>query len=588
MIQNPKLFVSHIGYLCDATKTVVCIDGPWEYFEIQDMAQCDAQSLGGYENWKSIYKGDLVPFQSQMGKFKTGDFSCITKPGVYRIVLPEIAGHSYQFVIADGVFHQMPKYFLEFIHTRRSGSFENDLRRESHLDDGIRSDTGEYHDASGGWYDAGDLRKWMTMSNLPVLAFMDIHKKNLFAQNYYASEKISDSDWLTEAAWTIRYILKMQDKESGMFFEDLGGGSTSRTLPGMTWWYENHSGCCADNAENRFTDNEIKSGDDRSIRVQYNAIVQYINIAILLRFAREIQNYQPDLKKQCIETALCAWQFIQNKKQNDSMHQWTSVKAWRLEAVIELYLLQSVDASLLKKTITDLVELWNPESGFWYLDAAKNDSYRGIQHSAQPIIALCNVMEKISDHEMKNKMIDVLQSCFEKYIMPISKTNPFGIIPYGLYSKPSTEDVYHVYNKEYRFRYFMPQLSPQRVNHGLAGHWTGWAHALSLMSKYIKNKECEDIAWNQLQWLFGFNPLSSCVVSGFGYRNPMPHSRFHGYLPGGFCVGPRGDENDMISLDLDARAEWNSTEYWNLPVGNTLAAFVNLLPCKIITENKLG
>jgi len=329
-------------------------------------------------------------------------------------------------------------------------------------------------------------------------------------------------------------------------------------------------------------------GDDRSIRVQYNAIVQYINIAILLRFAREIQNYQPDLKKQCIETALCAWQFIQNKKQNDEMHKWTSVKAWRLEAIAELALIDQVSENNLLEAVDSLLDAWNPQSGFWFLDNDKKDSYRGIQHSAQPIIALCNLLEKIPHAQCNNKIKVVLQSCIDKYIIAMSKTNPFGIIPFGLYSNPSTNDVYNPYNNEYQFRFFMPQLSPQRINHGLAGHWTGWAHALSLLSIHLKSAVCESLAWNQLQWLFGFNPLSSCVVSGFGYRNPMPHSRFHGTIPGGFCVGPRGDENDNISLDLDARAEWNSTEYWNLPVGNTLAAFVNLLPFKIITENKLG
>jgi hypothetical protein len=68
----------------------------------------------------------------------------------------------------------------------------------------------------------------------------------------------------------------------------------------------------------------------------------------------------------------------------------------------------------------------------------------------------------------------------------------------------------------------------------------------------------------------------------------MPHSRFFGTMPGGFGAGPRGDSNDETVLDLDGWAEWNSTEYWNPPVGNSLMALSLLLPRIIKTEHKIG
>jgi hypothetical protein len=134
----------------------------------------------------------------------------------------------------------------------------------------------------------------------------------------------------------------------------------------------------------------------------------------------------------------------------------------------------------------------------------------------------------------------------------------------------------------------MPENSNQKINHGLGGHWTSWAHALALMGNILKNKDMMDVAWAQLYWLLGNNPLNSSLVSGIGYNNPMPHSRFFGTFQGGFCVGPRGNLEDQAVIDLNARAEWNSTEYWLTPLSNTLMALAILLPENLRKENKIG
>jgi len=97
----------------------------------------------------------------------------------------------------------------------------------------------------------------------------------------------------------------------------------------------------------------------------------------------------------------------------------------------------------------------------------------------------------------------------------------------------------------------------------------------------------QDAAWDQLYWLLGQNLKNSCVISGVGYNNPMPHSRFFGTIIGGFSVGPVGDLKDEFVLDLDARAAWNATEYWNPPVANTLMALAHLLPKKVKSSGKI-
>lgn len=587
-MKKPNIYINHIGFLCNATKQVIIDDCAFKSFEVQDMMIPEVESLDGHENWKTIYTGKLEPVKSEMGSYLKGDFSNLTRPGLYRIILPGVAAHSYQFFINDGCFSQLPRLFLDFIHNRRSGDFENEWRGPSHLDDAVRSDTGEQLDCAGGWYDAGDLRKWMSMTMLPALGFLDIHERLGMSWNHYADEGVTGNDLLTETIWGIKFILKMQDPETGMLFEEIGGGGEARRKPGMNWWYENHSGCYADNSQNYFTDNIPNSGDERTVRVQYNPIVQYTNLTILLRAADAIEQYNKMLAQEARIAAKRIWDFTQTKVPDDKKHGWTSVISWRLCAGIEMTRASLLPEDHLSEMIQQLTELFDRELGFWHMTNEKKEPYRGILHSAQPIIALTRIMDYFPSLSAAHGISDVIQLCWERYIQPLRATNPFGIMPYGLFNEGFTEkDLYRPWKDDLYFRFYMPDNSPQQINHGLGGHWTSWSHALAYMGDKLQNDKMKQAAWDQLFWLFGSNLKNSCVISGVGYNNPMPHSRFFGTIIGGFCVGPIGGLNDEFVLDLDARAAWNTTEYWNPPVANSLMALSILLPEKVKSEAKI-
>ncbi len=180
-----KVFIDHIGYLCRGNKSFVAEDGPFTEFEIQDMSRVNKETLGEYEDWETVYTGKLEKSITEMGTFLTGDFSSLTTPGIYRVVLDRKDAYSYQFTISDGIHYPLIRSFLDFTHNWRSGNFSNAWHGPSHLDDAIRADTREHHDVSGGWYDAGDTRKWMTMSNLPVIAFLDIAERLGISWNHF-------------------------------------------------------------------------------------------------------------------------------------------------------------------------------------------------------------------------------------------------------------------------------------------------------------------------------------------------------------------------------------------------------------------
>ena len=163
------------------------------------------------------------------------------------------------------------------------------------------------------------------------------------------------------------------------------------------------------------------------------------------------------------------------------------------------------------------------------------------------------------------------------------------MMPYGLFSSPRTDgDVYHPWTDGRVYRYFMPVNAPERVNHGLAAHWTSWAHALALLGRILDDRGCSDAAFDQLAWVTGCNPLNASMIAGVGFRNASPYSRFSGGLPGGFSIGPLGTPDDTISIDMEGRTEWSSGEYWLLPWANAAMALAVLLPYRVDVSRKIG
>ncbi len=541
---GPRIHVSQVGYTCSARKRIVVAAedaAGIPEFHIQDVGKSDAQAFGAYESWKPVFRGKLIPHNGPMGKYLVGDFSAVTGPAVYRAVLPgapDIAAWSYPFVVADGVLSRLPSLFLDYVHGQRCGEFENELRGPCHLDDGVRSDTGEQVDAAGGWHDAGDLRKWMATTPLPILGLLDMRRMGWMRNNW--RERPHEDDVLAEVSWGIRWMLKMQDQSTGMFFEDVAGGGESRVQPGMTWWYENHAGCYADNAGNYFSDNRTKSGDERSVRVQYNPIVQYLAVTILLDAADHFHAHYPAFSQLCRQAAIRCWDFMKTRRRDD-FHKWTSVIAWRLMAALRLHAIGIAREFEVSALVSVLIDLQARDQGFWYMDSSRRDPYRGIVSAAQPVIALASFVEADYDDPLAGPARESLARCRDMYVTPMLSTNPFGIMPYGVYAGPRTQgDLYHDWKDGLVYRFFMPNNAPERVNHGLSAHWTSWAHGLALMGNVLEDSACRSAAGDQLAWLIGNNPLNASMVSGVGCSNASPYSRFYGVLPGGFCVGPRG------------------------------------------------
>jgi hypothetical protein len=98
---------------------------------------------------------------------------------------------------------------------------------------------------------------------------------------------------------------------------------------------------------------------------------------------------------------------------------------------------------------------------------------------------------------------------------------------------------------------------------GINSHLECYAVFLALSAQTLNRRDCRDLAYRQLEWVMGANPFGSCLMTGEGIRNPYPHSRYVGLIPGGIMNGIAGNAEDVPILDLSNQMDWRTAEYWS-------------------------
>jgi hypothetical protein len=624
----PNIITSHLGYFCHSEKICLInketlVNPALKTLQLQCLE--NNYPYPNSEAWEIVKVMEVENADCHFGGYLKGDFSSVTRPGFYRVVAQmegkqtQATDYSYPFLIHDEAFALLPAAFLEYLYAQRCGEAVSGYHGPCHLDDGIRSDNGQYIDTSGGWHDAGDCRKWMAYTPLPIRGLHRLKTEYYSHQQHDLNEeaKQEKSDAIIdELLHGLKFILKMQDPETGMIYEDVGGGKVIHS--NKPWWFENFSGCAASNQDNRFTDNIKMSGDERTVRIQFNPMVQWTNIALLTEGASMIQNSFPDIAEKVLKAAVKCSDFMNKKKPGalkpenlevpEDIETRTIVLAWKVSALINL---AKIDKQFyhqyitpLENAVSELLDRQNKSPsaaeksfcGFWFDSSAKKDPFKAVVHAAQPAIALLDFIESFPEHPLSNTAKTAVTSYFDNYILPIAGMSPFAVIPYGLYSREISEqhnnngsaDVFHRYNDDYTFRFFLPADTKHNMNIGINSHLASHMQSLALAWKVFNKRKYLELALRQLEWISGANPFSICLIYGFGFADPVPHSRFLGAIRGGIYNGYAGNTSDQPVLDLTGKMDWRTTEFWSPPLAGIMAALAYLLPKNLKPENRIG
>jgi hypothetical protein len=493
---------------------------------------------------KVVHQGRLMQANSDFGTYTVGDFSALRQTGKFYIEAGSEC--SQPFRINSDVYNEALEKIAGYFTLQRCGNTNLGWRHSAcHIDDGIRGDNNNHQDVEGGWHDACDLRKWTapTLMGLVGLAYLKDALIMLWDQG-----KIEE-----ELRWGNRYFLKMQEPD-GYLMAHSGGD------------YFTH----ADN--NRWTDNMIDGKDDRLIDTRpADTISQWLFILSEAKIARLLKDTDPDYARACMEAAERSMNWVLKENITRSAGELGAA----LSALIEIY--RAVNDPRLLELIVRYadtlvaLQVIRPEDSrssvygfFWSrrdptLSPDTLEPFKSIWQGCWPFLGLVDLYGFYPNHPKSELWANAIRLYCEKYLIPMTERNAFGIVPYGLFRKDPGG------NRnlgKFWYRWFM-EPDPNwyvGINSNLAATGLGLAKAGRVMNQ----QKWSSLAQRQLDWILGVNPFNTSTLVGLGYHNPqhMVGGEYYPptpFLPGAVMNGISGDIHDEPQL---RPGSWQECEYW--------------------------
>ena len=235
--------VNQLGYTTNAPKYAL-VSGFPEEFKTPVGAAFQVKNT---KNGQAVFNGKLT-LVSNFDATASGErvlnanFSGLKTPGEYRVFVAGLPA-SLPFKIGDSIYKSLLFDTSRYFYYQRSGmaldaKYAGKWARgvghpsDAHLP--LQSNPqGPTRDVSGGWYDAGDYGKYVSMCAVPISdllwsyeTFPDQFKDG---QNNIPESGNGIPDILDEVKWETDWVLKMQDANSGGFYQMVWPNNAQKT-----------------------------------------------------------------------------------------------------------------------------------------------------------------------------------------------------------------------------------------------------------------------------------------------------------------------------------------------------------------------
>jgi Glycosyl hydrolase family 9 len=588
-----QLSLSHLGYLPQSPKILTLLPGSQSglpdtipFYLRQNCLRMprDAKGIEGFstrfpapydllrgklvpgEGVAPLYQGELRKISSRWGSMWQADFSEFTTPGSYQIETDWQI--SPPFAIRDHIYDRIIAGYLTFLHTQRCGCAVFGIHEACHLDDGILDTDGSPFQATGGWHDAGDFRKWLAFTLYHIDALVTLRER--VGEALDRRGITPPSSLLEELDWGNSFFHRMIDA-SGQVYEDVAGGKAppgSRYSYEKDWWFENHPGCYCDASDNRWTDNVPQSGDERRVRTTYNPLVQWGFVHVQARASRHMP---PAQAQTCFQLARHAAAFGRRTGHDNRTLFLTAELRGNLELLAAGD--TSFDSQVIFSSARELMRRQTKTSeglSGYFTEADSSDAFRSIAFAADPALTLLRIWELRSlmpDTALVEQARQAVFDYIENYLLADCTSNPFSLTPYGVYFEPPHRDrqLLRDAGNGFGVRTFMAPFNSQGIVHGTNSVLMSHAHLLARAGSLWNEASWRGAAERLLHWCLGHNTLNRSLFSGIGYRQPVGYSFRIPQLPEAMMVGFIGRPDDSPYLEESTAIEWNTLEYWSIP-----------------------
>ncbi|MDQ2643953.1 MAG: glycoside hydrolase family 9 protein [Myxococcota bacterium] len=235
----PEIAVDQFGYRPEASKVAIVVEraeGVLEPRELELRRVSDAAVgfRGKTAPWRN---GAVDPESGDRGQWF--DFTAFTEPGEYVVVDPERGTRSPSFRIDRDVYREVLRAATRMFYFNRANQEKRPPyscvgkrcwnQAASYLGPGqdrearsvrARNDPKTARDLSGGWWDAGDVNKYVTFARVPVNQLLTAYRErpSAFGDDFGIPESGNGvPDLLDEVEVELEWLARMQP-------DDLGGG----------------------------------------------------------------------------------------------------------------------------------------------------------------------------------------------------------------------------------------------------------------------------------------------------------------------------------------------------------------------------
>lgn len=526
------------------------------------------------------FEGNIRPEKTQLGNFRTIDFTEFSNRGEYFLRAGDIS--SKPFYIHPDIWENSAWRILNFIFCERCGYPVPGKHGACHSDlNGIYK--GKLFALNGGWHDAADMSEQVMQSAEIVYSLLEMSKR--------AKGQLHQR-LLEEAEWGIDMILKTR----------LGDGYRAQTWGTNLW-----------------TDGFIGTKDDstsrRRIRIHNRAFENFIFAGVEAYAAMTIEGdtmLRNNLRKVALEDFHFAKQRFDSLGFNElsgggggdhaamgSNSQYMANISYTATLLFQLTaekyyadIAASAIGYALKCQRTDPLNDRNKTSGFFYRDTTRQSivhfTHQSRDHAyMQALTALCITQPSHPDYAKWEKAIKL----YGQYLKNIMRyVAPYGMVPSGVYNINEIRDSANFYRVQVGISGGVEKDFKEQLQNGVKldnEHWLRvfpvWfsfrgnaavhlatGKAAALCGKFLKDKELMNIAEEQLFWLVGKNPFGQSLIWGEGSNYPQLYVALPGETVGGIPVGMQSRFNG----DLPYWPQFNTATYkevWGAPAAKWLS-----------------
>ena len=488
------------------------------------------------------------------------DFSSLRQVGYYQL---EVGGHrSHPFAVRADLYARTAYNAFLYSNRQRCGCSVPGWHCACHRDDAVLPD-GTHEDLTGGWHDAGDLRKWVDHTLWQAIGILWLARYGSVTWcRYPHHESGFTDDLLDELHWGNRYFLAVQDTRTGAVRRAVGGPE-----------------------EENFWADCVLSADDRRLNPTADHHVQFKFSWVERLIAACFRAVDPAYAERCETASRAAW--------NAGLQIGPPEDAGTL--TLSLAVLAAPDPQEHRHLLDALLNR-QLTAGSWrgafldsHRDAPQHRLFTDWWQHAFLGWALFESAARLKhgsagEQHDANRALAGAQEYLGDYVKRLAGLSSFGCPPLVVTDEPETWDRYRFAGELAYYRFFLPCRSLRTEEPAFRGYGQGsntallgYAALLGRAARVFDQDEFREMALRQLEWVHGANPLGICMVTGRSAHGFYPHSRYIGPIPDGVANGITGNADDAPHFGSGPYdLEWQTREYWSPQQAQYLMALVEL------------